>query len=432
MPFIAMSVILCMVTIGISTEFMRDFETVNQLDFATQVASIYSLGSAVNSDRSYSVPTAQANIQNYLLGGDTANWNLADSGPNLSTINQPVVYQGTDINFIPNPSESGLPAGRQEFFLDLTVRRQGTSAIPQIFMPLAYVNLNAMGLPTGTQTFSPVRTIEFLGQPATTIGAGDPNPPTSPNPIPPSLYQFSCLPIAISNLQFAGIAANNTSASPSATYTLDLDGQTATGSNGIHGCFVNLVGTAGATSPFNTATDANATSQLIPLLNYFVGTGTPAASVKYTDTVSAYNVDDANFPWATISPECTALVNANIGSSASTFKNLIVPVIAANPSTTNPNSVVGFAWMQLRGFTPGTPISQSTFTVSFGDSVPVRNACINPFLETTNTNGTVTLSLPPPAPFAPRIYNASNNAIPARPFGVVLAPAPSPRMLIGS
>jgi len=428
MPFVAMSVILCMVTIGISTEFMRDFETVNQLDFASSVASIYSLGYGVNADRTYSLPTAQANIQNYLLGGDTASFNLTDSGPNLSTTNQPVNYLASDINFIPNPVESSLPVGRQEFFLDLTVRRQGVTAIPQIFMPLAYIKLSTVGLPTGTQTFSPVRTIEFLGQPATTIGAGDPNPPTSTTQIPPTKYQFACLPIAISIQQFAGIATSS-AASPSATFALDVDGL----SGNIHGCFVDLVSLNGSVSPFNTASSANVNTQLTPLLNYFMSGGTPPSSVKYTDVVSAYNVQDPNFPWTTISRQCTALVAANISSSGSN-KNFIVPVVQSSSPTafTPPFTVAGFAWMQLRAFNAAANPSQSTFTVAFSDSVPVRNACINPFLQTTiNANGTSSLAPVPPIPFAPRTYNAATNSMSPRPFGVVLAPVRSPRLILG-
>jgi hypothetical protein len=429
MPFIAMCVILFMVTIGVCTELMRDFETVNQLDYATQVASIYSLGSAVNDDRTYSNSTAQANIQNYLLRADTASWNPADSGPNLNTTNQPVLYDAGDINFIPNPAESAMPTGRQEFFLDLTVRRQGTSAIPQVFMPLAYINFTGVGLPAGVKTFSPVRTIEFLGQPATTIGAGDPTAPTSSTPIPPTRYQFSCLPIAISNVQFAPIATS-TSVSPATTFTLDVDGI----SGQIHGCFVDLVGIAGGTSPFNTASTANIGSQLIPLLNYFIAGGTAPSSVKYTDGITAFNVNDPTFPWTTMSTECTALVNANANTNttAGTNKNFIVPVIQLNPSTTASNSVAGFAWMQIRNFTFNTTQpSQSLFTVSFSDSVPVRNACNNPFLQTTNTNGNITVAAPPPPPFSARNYDPTTNAVGVRPFGVVLAPSPSPRMIIG-
>lgn len=194
MPFVVMSVFLLFVTLGISTDFMRDFETASELSFAAQSAALYALSLATNSDGSYSLSSAQTNISNAVINASSASWNAAQFGPQNNKWSKPVIFSSSNIKFVSNPLDSS------EFFVQLTASRQGADALVQYFLPLAYANFTKIILPLSQ--VAPIEIVEVFGQPASRIGAGVPVG-AQPGTRNADFSGFATMPFAISNLQFS-------------------------------------------------------------------------------------------------------------------------------------------------------------------------------------------------------------------------------------
>jgi hypothetical protein len=445
-PFIAMSVILMMGMLGVCIDLTRDFEAARQLKFAAQSAALYGLSLSVNADGTYSQNTAINNIQTGILTAGNNAWNVAQFGPpnNIVSSNpqsgvssEPVTFAAADVQFVNNTLDPS------EFFMQLTARRQGADALQQYFLPLLYTSFNGPA-PQSARTFSTLRVVEVLGQPATRIGAGAPLT-AQPGSREFELKGFATLPLAISYNQFA--ALTNPALTNNA-YTIDLvtantvGGAAAAGH--IKGCLVNVSTTGNPASFYGTATGAAAVNQLLGLLNYF-GAQTPQptiapAVVERGSSLFAFD------PAQLTAPQQAAVAQALTSVQQSSPHGIyIIPVLQNDPNFANgaagPNQVIGFAHLQINGFTSANGVPTSV-AISISDtagnslSVPVRNTTSAIMASITIPTGTTQLMPPPPAnsalltdPFFPRTYDPNANTVSVRPRGIVMAPALSPRQL---
>jgi hypothetical protein len=429
MPFIAVSVILFLGTVGVASELTRIFEAVNELKFAAQAAALYGCSLSVVGNNNYSTAIAQSNIQNGVTTASTAGWNTAECGPtgnvfvsgtvsrgNL-TWNDAVTFAPSDIQFVNNPVDT------TEFFTQVTARRQGSDVLQQFFLPLLWLYTNSIGTKLSATQFNanPYQTVEVLGQPASRIGPGAPLGSTAGSTAS-NYIGWAVLPIAISNQEFATIANPNQTTT---TYTIDLvSPNTPVQSGHIAGCLVNLAATSGSgSSYYGAGTGSTAVSQLISLLYYFSGNTQQSlapALVEQGSQLNAFNPTDPTF----VSQQ--SQINKVLSALPNQF--YILPVLANDPSFSSSNQVVGFAWFQLNP--SGVNITNgvvTSFSMNIGPGAPVYNAISTGGYSAIPGN-TSNLLPSPVAPFLPRQYDSSSGGVSVRQRGVVLAPAISPRL----
>jgi Flp pilus assembly protein TadG len=445
-PFIAMAVILMMGMLGVCIDLTRDFEAARQLKFAAQSAALYGLSLSANTDGTYSQNTAINNIQTGIITAGNNAWNVAQFGPPNNIVSgtpqsgvssEPVAFAAADVQFVNNALDP------TEFFVQLTARRQGADALQQYFLPLLYTSFNGPA-PQSVRTLSTHRVVEVLGQPATRIGAGAPLT-SQAGSREFELKGFATLPLAISYNQFA--ALTNPALTNSA-YTIDLVTANTTGSavaaGHIKGCLVNVSTTGNPASFYGTATGATPTNQLLGLLNYFGAQTTQ-------QTIAPAVVERGSSLFAFDPAQWTAAQQSSVAQALATVQRInprgiyILPVLQNDPNFANgavgPNQVIGFAHLQINGFTSANGVPSSV-AISIVDttgnslSVPVRNSTSAIMASITIPAGTSQLMPPPPAttatlsdPFLPRTYDPNANTVSMRPRGIVMAPALSPRQL---
>ncbi len=412
MPFLVMSVFLLLVTMGISTDLMRDFETANQLEFAAQTAALYASSLSTNSDGSFSLTSAQTNMENAIANASNFSWNSAQFGPVNNIWSKSVTFSGSDIQFVNNPLD------QNELFLQLSASRRGTDALQQFFLPLAYANFSNQKLPLSQ--VSPAKAVEIFGQPASRIGAAVPI--NSSDVRAQDFIGFAALPLAISNQQFATIANPSQTTT---TYIIDLvssSSKNAAQPGHIKGCFVNLASSGNNNGNYyGIAQGSQAINQLLSMLGYFKSgsAATLPAQVERGSQLSAY--DPAFF---------TTTQQTNISQAISLLPNkfYMLPVLASDPNFAgNNNMVVGFARFKLNSVNTASGAVVS-LTMDIGESVPMRNASsATGFSTVSNVNNSV---MPAPVyPFLPRQYDNASNGMSVRQRGTVLAPALSPRKI---
>ncbi len=436
MPFVAVSVIFMLGTVGIVTELTRVFETVRQLKFSAQATALYGLSLSTNSDGSYSTSAAQTNIQTAIANASAAAWNSAQCGPvgnifasgSLSRTSiawsNSVSFAQSDINFVNNPLNAN------EFFVQLsTASWAGNNPLQQFLLPLLWLYTNPIGsrLAASEYTASAPQTIEVIGQPASRIGPAAPLGSQSGTRAG-DLVGFAALPLAISNLQFASIANPAQTPVPNAL-TIDLVASNSAEYGGtapaghVKGCLVNVYGTGTNGSYYGNGSGNTAINQLIALLGYFSGINAQAAItpavVEEGSQLNGYNPAD---------PTLSASQTNNITKAISQLPlggYYIVPVISGDPSFSNTNTVAGFARLQLASIAPTKGIVTS-LTMNIPQSVPVRNA--SSATGYSSIPGQSTTLMPAPVyPFTPRQYDSSSGGVTVSPLGVVLAPALSCR-----
>jgi hypothetical protein len=414
-----MSVIMMLGMLGISVDLMRDFETYHQLEFAAQAAALYGLSLATNIDGSYSLTSAQTNIAAAVAAAGAASWNSAQFGPDNSTWSKPVTFASSDIQFVKNPKDGN------EFFLQVTARREAGNALKQFFVPVLHTALPASAVPAGVKTFSTQTVVEVLGQPASRIGAGPPLN-SSGGTRASDLIEFATLPLAISNAQFATIANPSQQGT---TYTIDLVSSTSSEYRGsapaghVKGCLVNVASTGGGSIYYGNAQGNLAIEQLEGLFNYFGAkalqqTIAPAL-VERGSRLSAFDPADPVF-LSRRSEISQALIQLP-------HKFYIIPVLAVDPNFSSTNIVVGFARLKLNQVNVQGNVPTSV-AVDIAETVPVRNASSATGFSGIPMNLS-TLMPAPVYPFIPRQFDPGSNGVSARPRGVVLAPAISPRQI---
>ncbi len=414
MPFVAMSVILLFGTVGVCVDMTRDFQTVHQLQFAAQSAALYGLSMSTDLSGNYSESTAQENIRDAISVSENNDWNQAEYGPSGNEWSKTVSFADEDISFVNNPNSEDS----SEYFLQLTARRDGNDSLTHHFLPILHTEMQTALSTNALTNFSTYQTVEVLGQPACRVGAGP--MPGSTSSRASELVGFATLPLAISNQQFKLLADP---AQTSTTCTVDLMSSTSTTSANVKGCLVNVYSPDSSLS-YGSATGDSAVNQLEGLLNYFgaasAQTTLAPGVVERGSELQAFNPEDS-----TIKDRQTDL--AQTLAQLPTNKYYIVPVIANDPTFSGSNTVVGFARLKLISaitYNNGSTAGSASFQL--GESICMRNTTTATGYATGGT--TTSQKLPAPVyPFTPRTYDSASNGISARPRGVVLAPALSPR-----
>jgi hypothetical protein len=416
-PFLAVSVVFMLATLGLAMDLMRDFEAHRQLQFAAQSVALFGAAQSSQIDGSYSLSTAQDNIVSAIVAASGGNWNIAQFGPVNNTWSKPVSFDASNVQFISNPADAS------EFFTQVTASRDGLDALQQFFLPAVFTSLNGQQAPQSVRSVSTHSTIEVIGQPASRVGSGA--PATSIDQGIANFSGFASFPLAISNQQFATIA------NPSQTtlnYVIDFVSSTSSELRGapaaghLKGCLVNLCPATSTTSFYGSGQGDTAIDQLQGQLNYFGATATvqtiAPAVVERGSLLNAFDPADPTF-----------LKRANEISQTLVQvpqKFYIIPVLANDPTFTGQNSVVGFARVSLGQtiFVAGEP---SAINITIGESIPLRNASSAVGFATTQvTSGTL---MPAPIfPFLPRQFDSASGGVSKRPRGIVLAPALSPRI----
>jgi hypothetical protein len=363
---------------------------------------------------------AESNIEAAINTANLSEWNQAEAGPPIPPSNQvqynvssqPVLFGTGDIQFVANPLDA------TEFFLQLSDGRSGNTALEQYFLPLLYTGFNYV-IPQSVRNFTTQQTAEVLGQPATRIGAA-PLPSSQLDSRALNFIGFGTFPLAISNLQFAPYASSTSTAT---SFTIDLisSASSASGVGHVKGCLVNDSASGSNGNYYGSAQGMGAINQLEGLLNYFGSTTieptVAPAVVENGSPLSAF--DPANKTFQARENEIAAALQQLVAK-----RNYIIPVLATDPVFAGTNQVVGFAYLQISNINFAT--SPPTVTVNIQASVPVRNAS-----SATGFSSIPTMlgqQMPPSqGPFLPRQWDANSNGVSARPHGVVLAPALSPR-----
>lgn len=416
MPFIAVTAIVLMGALGICTDLQRDFQAASELQFAAESAAIYGLSLSTNADGSYSLAEAQSNISTALESSYAA-INSAELGP--QTLSQsppwsgPVTFAPSDINFVQNPNLSDS----NDFFLQLTGRRDGNNALMQFFLPILGTSIAKQLPPSFVNS---VQTVEVIGQPASRIGAGALSVENGMRAN--DLVGFASLPLAISNQQFAQIA------DPSQTttnYTVDLVSSQSVGNslapNHLKGCFVNPV--LDSSQAYASASGDQSIDQFKGLFNYFAGQQQAIAPslLERGSALAAFDPLDPAF----------VARQAEINQSVLQLpinQYYIIPVLANDPTFVGSNEVVGFARLLLAGQPTIVNGAITSFSVQLGDSVPVRNAVAVAGSSNLDTSGS-TMMPAPVYPFLPRQIDLASGGISARARGIVMAPSLSPRRI---
>jgi hypothetical protein len=177
----------------------------------------------------------------------------------------------------------------------------------------------------------------------------------------------------------------------------------------------------GGSAGYGSAQGAIAVNQLEQVLQYFLNADNnlPPSAVERGSQLNAYDPNDKNF----IAQQTTISGYLSRLPAGSTY---ILPVVKIDPTATSANVVVGFARLRLAKngvfLSAGKP---TALIFTLGDSAPMRNATSATGIATVAPN----VGLPMPAsvaPFKPRVFDFTQNSLPVRLPGLVMAPALSP------
>jgi hypothetical protein len=240
-------------------------------------------------------------------------------------------------------------------------------------------------------------------------------------------------PLAISNKQFA-IAS--LSGQPLNSYTIDLVSSKVPGigaAGHIQGAFVNVYGTGG-TQYYGGGQGNVALNQLYGTLSYFSNfngaNALPPAVVERGSKLSAFDPSDPIYQQQAQTLLTTRVKTVPVSPAAF----YILPVISDNPSFGGAsNKVVGFARMALTAVNVDGNGVVTSFKCTIGESYPMANASVGTALASVPSvsGNSIPALQPAEQEFAPRIFDGASNSIAARPHGVVMAPALSPRSIVG-
>ncbi len=429
MPVIALFTIVMLIYMGVVIDLTRDFQVRRELQFAAESSALYGLSLAADSNGAYTNDEqTHKRIKEAILDtGQQPAWNSAQSGPNHlgnSLIwSTPVTLKKTDIQVSPEAGKSG------DLSIQLTARRDDKAdVLKQFFLPVMYTAniLTGGSVPSSIHTFSTHRTVEVIGQPASRIGPGA---PYSSKERAAELAGFAALPIAISNIQFNGIA-NFTQ-----THTIDfVSSANPTPAKGhLAGCFVNVAASRDkfGSNYYGTAKDHKDIQQLVYLLQYFATKNSTLlpATVERGSKLNAFDPASKDFNSSLQLPNIQLAIDAlSLSSPPLKKRYYLVPVLTDNLSFTSKNAVAGFACLQLIKPKFSDKKMLLSLQVRFGKGIIMRNT--SSATGFSSIPGNENSPLPPAQkPFQPRKYNLKSNEVTSAPSGVVLAPALSPQTL---
>ncbi len=427
LPLVTGAMLVFIAYLAFAVDVMRGAVTVRKLQFAAQSAALHAMSYAVNADGAYDSASARADITARVLeagdGGGADGYNDAPTGPVPGEPWRSVVsFLASDVSFINNPNA----ADSDELFLRVAATREGGDALRLFFLPAVFAaNTFAGGsLPDGFDSFAARRVAEVIGQPAARIGAGAPRG-AAPGTKAAALAGFACLPLAVSNAQFASLSSP---AEIRATYTVDLvSGNSpppSAAAGHLRGCFVNVAASGGGLSYYGDGQGTVAVDELKRTLGYFA-VSPPAGAlapgvVERGSELSAFDPADPDFV-AAKAGIVAALAQLPAG------RHYIVPVVADDPNFALRQKVVGFARFLINK-TVNAAADDCEIELTVAESVPVRNAS-----ATRGQRAVPSLTgalLPAPvAPFKDRTVMPDGQSVERRPRSVVLAPAISPRVL---
>jgi hypothetical protein len=416
--------------IAFAADVMRTVHANEAIQFASQASGVYAYQSMFFGDgrRKSGSPedSVIASLQQ-TSGGSGTPWNLAPAGPRNGIAQTPVSFDPSDVTVIANP-DSNDP---NDLFLQVRARREGDDALDMYFMPavFAFSAWSGSSPPPNVGKATPFRVSEIITQPATRVGAGPSSGASSAEP-GAGFAGFAAFPIGISNNQFLTLAKTATAGTP---ITIDIVNSKKTSTtasnrpNHVSGSFINLYGTNGL-NYYGEGVGNLAISQLNSTMQYFAGAPAGAvlapAIVERGSMVAAFDAGDTTF----ISN------SANIANAASRgispFRFHAIPVLADDPKFNQRNQVIGFARLELTRVIRDTTSGDMTITAILGESTPMLNTTIGTGLASVPAvNGN---AIPPAvAPFLPRSFDPSANAVGGRLVGIVMSPALSPRQIQG-
>ncbi|CAN5325727.1 hypothetical protein BH10CYA1_BH10CYA1_29900 [soil metagenome] len=431
LPFVVFTLILSMAFLGLAVDVMRTVHAAAAIQYASQASALYAYQYAFASNGALKPGRFEDNVfpELQVAGGSSGiAWNLAPAGPNGPTTQTPVTFDGSDVNVLVNPNDAG------DYFLQVRARRDGTDGLTMFFLPAIFAFNNLLGLPSppNLRQANPFRTTEVIMQPATRVGAGS---PTNMFPVQADsrLSGVATFPLAISNKQFSIAAQPGQSLTQ---YTIDLVSSTAPGvaaPGHIQGAWVNVY-KAGGAQYYGAGQGNVALNQLYGTLSYFsnanAANALPPGVVERGSKIFAFDPADPIYL-----QQAQALLTARVKTvPVGTSAYYILPVVSDNPTFGTTNKVIGFARIALVAANINTTTGiVSSFKCIIGDSYPMANASIGTALAAVPsvTGAAIPALLPSEKEFAPRSFDGASNSIAARPRGVVMAPALSPRAILG-
>ncbi len=177
-----------------------------------------------------------------------------------------------------------------------------------------------------------------------------------------------------------------------------------------------------------------ALNQLYGTLSYFSNANganaLPPAVVERGSKIAAFDPSDPIYQQQALSLLTARVKTVPIGPAAF----YILPVLSDNPAFGGAvNKVVGFARMALTAVNVDGDGVVTSFKCTIGDSYPMANTSVGTALASVpSVSGNPIPALQPgEQEFAPRSFDGASNSIATRPRGVVMAPALSPRSIVG-
>jgi len=421
-PLAVFLIVVAVAFIALTVDVMRSAYTVGQLRFAAQSAALAAYGRQVLAPEEFFNPAqARQHIADTLarINGDLgeAAWNSALKGPDSSGESVSAVrFDADKVEFPQNLSDD------QEFFVRLNVRRTGSDALQNLFMPLVFA---FGGGDSSVLTTDPQFSVDVVGQPATRVGKGVDR--LTSDLSEQSKIGFAAFPLAISNQQFASIA---TSATPQTSYVLDVvkNSTDVVPAGHIKAGLVNLK--AGNNIDYYAGVDGEvAISDLVSQINYFVPGTTPQVPPQAVERGAYLGV---------IKPQGSAYDNqlGRLSAALAAIKlrpyNYILPVIKGDPAVgigpsgrSAANEVAGFALLQITDVVVN-PSAQAgpalSITVKLAPSTVMPNCCVDATRLSLQSQDAAPAQV---APFVSRTFSAAG-ALSRRPNALVLAPALAP------
>ncbi len=430
MPFVVFTLLVSVAFLGLAVDVMRTIHAASAIQYASQASALYSYQYAFNPNGTLKSGRFEDNVLQELQvagGAFGAAWNLAPAGPNGTSTQTPVDFDASDVTALKNPNDAG------DYFLQVRARRDGTNGLTMFFLPAIFALNGTLGLPVpaNLRQANPFRTTEVIVQPASRVGAGLAN---ALAPVQPDtrLIGSATFPLAISNKQFS-VASQPGGAITN--YTLDLVSSTVPGSSAadhMQAAFVNVYKTGGL--QYYGAGQGNvALAQLYGTLSYFsnpnAANALPPGVVERGSNIFAFDPADPVYQ-----QQAQLLLTARVKAlpvGPNAF--YIFPVVSDNPAFGGTNKVIGFARMALTGVKLDSNGVVTSFKAALGESAPMANASVGTTLATVPsiTGNSIPALQAAEQEFAPRSFDGDSNSIAARPRGVVMAPALSPRAIVG-
>jgi hypothetical protein len=423
LPFVVFTLLLSVAFLGLAADVMRTAHAASAIQYASQASALYSYQYAFTANGALKSGRFEDNVLQELQvagGAFGAAWNQAPAGPNGTSTQTAVDFDVSDVTALKNPNDAG------DYFLQVRARRDGTNGLTMFFLPAIFALNGALGLPLpgNVRQANPFRTTEVILQPASRVGAGLSNG-LAPVQADSRLIGSATFPLAIASQP----------GQPITSYTIDLVSSNLPGNaapDHMQGAFVNVY-KAGGLQYYGGGQGTVALNQLYGTLSFFsnanAANALPPGVVERGSKIFAFDPADPIYRQQAQLLLTARVKTVPIGPNA----YYILPVISDNPIFGGTNKVIGFARMALTAVNVDSNGVVTSFKATLGESAPMANASVGTALASVpSITGTSIPTLQSTEQeFAPRSFDGASNSIAARPRGVVMAPALSPRAIVG-